>query len=49
VVAHAGYIEAETLAVECVALGDATDGDVVDLNGHPCRIRMLPQPLAGKG
>jgi isoleucyl-tRNA synthetase len=45
--AHRAYIEAETLSVQCRSSEDVTEGESVDLNGHPCRIQLIPKPLAG--
>lgn len=45
--AHRAYIEAETLALQCTSTDAVSEGESVDLNGHPCRIQMIPKPLAG--
>jgi len=45
--AHRNYIESETLSLRCDSSEEATQGETVDLNGHPCRIHMIPQPLGG--
>lgn len=49
VAAHRGYIEAETLALQCAVAGATEGGETVDLNGHPCRIQIIPQAQATKG
>ncbi|MBU1909591.1 MAG: class I tRNA ligase family protein, partial [Verrucomicrobia bacterium] len=43
---HGKYIRGETLCVACTFAGDA--GDALDLNGHPCAVRIEPEPTSGK-
>jgi isoleucyl-tRNA synthetase len=47
--AHRTYIEAETLALSCQASDLIEGGEPVDLNGHPCRILIIPQLGGAKG
>ncbi len=46
---HQAYIESETLAVSCAQMGATDSGETVDLNGHPCRIQIVPLDRVTKG
>ena len=47
--AHRAYIEAEILAVQCASTEGMQGGEAVDLNGHACRLEIVPQALSTKG
>jgi isoleucyl-tRNA synthetase len=45
VAAHLEYLKAEVLAVDCVAVSDVEGGEELDLNGHLCNVKLVPQNL----
>jgi len=43
VAAYAEYVAAEVLATDCSAAASVQDGEQLDINGHACKIEIVPE------